>query len=290
MLAIISFIVSFVVICTIVWLILKPVPLKVLAQYFYPNNNYAPNGNAIVSSRYTLYSSSTSGHKNLIVVFIGGALLTSNVENSYGMCNYLNEQLGYDYDILTFNYPVRFKNTLHQTMLSINGILSDFLHYENVHALGISFGALLAGAFYQKESTQSISKHMQVPQIGMEFKSFAAVSGLFETTFNTRLLTKLFSFYTLHATPSPINYNCYGLQIPKLILNARSDFLIAQTVKFIRTEVCTSHIYESTTLPHPFVQYLNLPEARDAIIRISKFITQIRKWVLMSMQFFLLSQ
>lgn len=268
----ISFVISLIVICILVWLILKPIPLKLLAQRVYPNNDYVANRNAVISSRYTLYSNDGSEHKNLIIVFIGGALLTCNVESSYGLCNYLNNLLGNEYDILTFNYPVRFKSTLHKTMLSINSVLSDFLHYENVHALGISFGAMIAGAFQHKESVLSVSKLMNVPQIGIEFKSLSVVSGLFDMNFNTRLLTRLFKFYIVDDTPSAINYTCYGLKIPKLILNARGDFLLSQTVRFIRTEVCESYIYESTTLPHPFVQYLNLPEARDAITRITKFI------------------
>lgn len=273
--SIISFVISFIAICLIVWMLIVPVPLKLIIKYIYPNSNYDANKNATIKPQYTLYSSDGSRHDKLIVLFIGGALLTSNVSNCYGICNYINETLGNEYDILAFNYHVRFKYSLHETMLDINEKLRDFLHYDSVHAIGISFGALLAGAFYQKESSRTIAEQMNIPQIGMEFKSFSAISGLFEPTFNVDILTRLFRFYIMRNTPSILNYTCYRMKIPKLILNTKSDFLLSQTAKLIQSEPCDYYIYDSTTLPHPFVQYINLSESRDALDRICKFIKGI---------------
>lgn len=273
--SIFTLILSIVLFCLIVYIIIIPFPLKYIIRRINPKSNYPPNSNATITANYTLYSNEGSTHNRLIVVFIGGALLTCEVANSYGLCNYLNEKLGKDYDILLFNYPVRFKNTLHETMLAINAKLTNFVHYDDVHAIGISFGALLAGAFYNKEYSKMASRKMAIPQIGMLFRSLTAFSGLFETKFNASILTTLFKFYIMRKTKSILDYTCYGLPVPKLIINSKSDFLLAQTMKMAESEQCEVHIYESTILPHPFVQFINLAEATDALDRFVKFIRRI---------------
>lgn len=273
----VAFVLSIIAIALLIWTLIVPTPLKLIIRYIYPDIKYVANKNAVVRPQYTLYSNKDSLHNKLIVVFIGGALLHSEVANSYGICNVLNEKLKNEYDIVTFNYPVRFKNTLHETMLAINKKLVNFLHYETVHAIGISFGALLTGAFYHKENSLHVSRRMNVPQIGMQFKSFIGISGLFEPAFNVELLTNLFKFYFMRNTPAISNYTCYNMQIPKLIINAKSDFLLAQTAKLIESGPCEYHIYDSVKLPHRFVQFINLVESQDALQRIITFISTVDK-------------
>jgi alpha-beta hydrolase superfamily lysophospholipase len=207
-----------------------------------------------------------------VVIFIGGAGIYSSIGNVYGLANELNVQLGEEYDIIAFNYPTRYKYTVREMLLSINEKLKYVIHYENIHVIGISFGALLAGAFYHKEQDINASKQMEVPQIGMKFKTFTILSGLIETKFNSKLLEKIFALWILRGTPGLIHYTCYKMKIPKFVVSARSDFLVAQSTKFIQEEHCEFKIYESTILPHAFPQIINLPEAQDAIKRIVKFI------------------
>lgn len=270
----VSVIVSVVVLTLLVWLIITPAPLKYIFAAAFPTIDYSPNANAKVTKDYTLYANPKSKGEKLIIVFIGGSGLYSKIENIYGFTNTLNEKLNEDYDIVTFKYPVRFTHTVLDAMLSINNTLSKFLHYKEYHAVGISFGALLAGAFYQKEHFKEASIAMRVKQIGIHFKSFSGLSGMYETSFNVELLTRMFDFYIMRNTPGKAWYTCYNMAIykdvglPKLAISAESDFLVAQTLKFLLTEASSSKIYKSQTLPHSFSQLIHLPEALNSIDRV----------------------
>lgn len=273
-----SILISILVIGLIIWLVVYPEPLKKVLSSLYPSPVYDPNKNARkVSSNVTFYTSPISKGDKLIVIFIGGGGMFSKIENFYGLANQLNEYIGPDYDIVLFSYPVRFKNNIHDAMVSINKTLMQYIHYTTVHAVGISFGALLAGAFYQKETTAVKAKAMNLQQIGMRFSSLSILSGMIECKFNADILTKLFIYYIMDKTPGIIYYTCYGVSIPKLIISASSDFLVAQTAKFIQTEPCEYKIFQSTTLPHSFAQFINLEEGREAIKMVSDFIKKTDK-------------
>lgn len=272
---ILSILASLVILCVLILIVLYPEPIKPIISTLVPNIEYAPNDNAKVIGKTTLYSHPTSNHDKLIVVFIGGCGLFSNRNNFYGMTNLLNDLMGPSYDILLFEYPVRFKHTVLETMLAINDILMDYIHYTTIHAVGVSFGSLLAGAFCQKESFPSKSLAMKVPQIGMNFSSLSIFSGVLDVEFSAQLLTSVFNFYIMKNTPGRSNYTCYGLQIPRFVISATTDFLVSQTTRFIQTEVGQYKIYNSKNLPHAFAQYINLEESVDAIGRVRDFILNI---------------
>lgn len=274
---IISVIVSLLLLALVIWLVITPTPVKYILSRTFTYSPYMANANATITERYTLYKSATSQLQNLIIVFIGGGFLYSSVTNIYGITNYLNEKFQNDYDILTFAYPVRFKHTIHSAMLVINEILKDFINYEHVHAIGVSAGTLLAGAFYQKETHPEKATAMKIPQIGMHFKSFIGLSGIYEPVFNSKVVSGLFKFYIMRNTPSIKHYTCYRMGIAKLVISAQSDFLLAQTSKYIQTEPNDNHIYPSTTLPHAFSQLINLDEARDSLDRVYDFILRVSK-------------
>lgn len=224
---------------------------------------------AKVHTNYTLYSNGKN--KNLIVIFMGGAFLFNDVCTHYGLANRIYENMQDNYDVAVLKYPVRFQNTLHDSMLCINNSLTELLTYDSYHAIGVSSGALLAGTFIQKESSKITSAQIKLPQIGISFKSFVGLSGLYETTFDKKILTDLFSFYILKNTPNAQLYSCYGINIPRLLISSKNDTLFAQTTKYLQRETCERHIYHEI-LPHTFVQLLNLPQALDAIDRACKFI------------------
>lgn len=252
-----------------------PSVVKPIISHFIPNTVYKPNANHVIKENYTLYTNAQSKHNRLIVIIPGGAGLFSGIENIYGLLNQLNDKLGDTYDIVTFTYPVRFKYTIRESMLAINGILKNFLHYEEVHAIGISFGTLLIGAFYHKESLKLISDQMNIPQIGLKFKSLTGICGMYEPKFNVDIMTWLFNLYIMRNTPAIKQYTCYDMRIPKLIISSKSDFLVAQSAKFIQSESCDYKIYDSKILPHAFPQFINLDEAKNAIQLISNFIRKL---------------
>lgn len=272
-----NIIITILILVGIIYTIIIPWPAKLICRYYSPDIVYEKNENANVTSKYTLYTSTGSKHDKLVIVFPGGAGLFSELNNVYGLMNTLNTHLGSDYDILTFSYPTRFKSTIQQSMLAINTILLEFIHYTEIHAIGISFGCLLAGAFYQKESHLRISSMMSVPQIGMKFNSFVGICGIYDTRFNSSIITWLFRTYIMHKTNALKYYSCYNMNIPKYIVSAKSDFLVAHAVKFIKSEQSEYQIYDTRLLPHAFPQFLNLNEARETLDKISAFIKKITK-------------
>jgi hypothetical protein len=272
--------------------VINPSPLKLIVLKTFAEANYTPNQNAEILNLYTIYKSPKpptpsnninylhrdTSNKNLIVMFVGGAFLFGDCRNVLGIGNYLNDLFKERYDIVTFDYPVRFKYTLKDTMLHINKVLINFIMYENIHVVSISAGTLLAGAFYRKEQDINVSRRMQIPQIGIRFKSFIGLSGLYETTFNSDVLTSLFRFYIMRGTPGIEHYTCFGIDLPKLIITATSDFLFAQSVKFIQNESNVEHeIYRNKHLPHAFMQLMNLDESQKSMTQIYNFIERIDK-------------
>ncbi|AQN78591.1 ACH96177.1 GrBNV gp19-like protein [Kallithea virus] len=271
---ILSILITVIFVIALIWFVLYPTPIKYVLQCFVPKTEYEPNANYTTVKNYILYTNAKSNHTKLIVIIPGGAGLLNSIANIYGFMNKLNETLGDDYDILTFSYPVRFKHTIRDSMLRVNEVLSDFTHYEEIHGIGLSFGSLLLGAFNNKESNILSSQQMQVPQIGIKFKTFTGICGMYQPFFNVKLLTWLFDFYIMRGTPGIKLYSCYGMPIPKLIITSNSDFLVSQSTKFLQSENAESLSYPTANLPHTFPQYINLPEAQQSIVKIVDFIKQ----------------
>lgn len=270
------------VIVALVVFVCRPTPIKYAIRQLHHSPDYEANPTtAQVTQKYTLYTHPNSKHDKLIVVFMGGCGLFSRLKSIYGITNYLDEKLGGDgtgnYDVVTFCYPTRFQHTVLQSMLSINESLQDFVGYSSIHAIGVSFGALLAGAFYQKEAQKHVSDSMQIPQIGMHFKSFVGLSGLYELNFNVRLVTALADYYIMRNVPAKRSYSCYNMKIPKMVVSCISDFLIAQTVKFCQTEQASTQckIYRTSNLPHAFMQFLNIPETIETLDEVANFILKL---------------
>lgn len=274
---VLSIIITIAFIVCFVYFIVNPIPLKFICRCYIPDVAYEPNKNANIDNRYSFYTNPNKANSNnLVVVFPGGAGLFSELNNIYGLTNTLNENLGPDYDILALKYPVRFKSTIQESLIEINDILLQFIHYDNVHAIGVSFGALLIGAFYHKEMSMEAARSMGLAQIGMKFKSFVGICGMYDVKFNAKLITWLFEMYIMRGTPGIKRYTCYNMTIPRYVVSAKSDFLLAQTSQYIQNEELTKYkVYDSTTLPHAFPQYINFPEAIEVLQEIATFIKMV---------------
>lgn len=256
-----SFCLTVILIFLIIWLALRPTPIKHFLGSLEKQIKHNPDPQSTqVTDRYTIYRPSQVNdqrHKRsipvtnsrpitttateqppnnrpLIVVFIGGALVTCEPRNIYGFCNDLFRELDGQFEIVVFRYPVRFRYSLHEIMSHINDTLRNFVHYNHVHAIGISIGALLAGAFHNKEVDRKVADEMKLPQIGMRFESFIGVCGVYECRFDASLINRLFRFYILRNTPGMEHYTCFRMTtIPVLIISSTSDFLLEQTRRFI---------------------------------------------------------
>lgn len=262
----------------LVCLVVVPAPLKPLffdphlpSQYY----KLAANGREI--GRYTVYTGAGSLQKqNLLVWFGGGGFLYSDRKTSYGLLNELSAKLP-DFDILVFDYPVRFSHTVRESLLAVNGVLAEAAvgKYARYYAGGMSAGVMLMGTFQAKETTPTVADRIKVPATGIKFKAMVGVCGLYRSKFDNRLLNAMFQFYIMRGTPAPELYSCYGLTgTPKLVISATTEYLYTQTYRFITQEPCESKVYVNDLLKHSFPLLNNCPEARDSIRRIATFVTE----------------
>lgn len=270
MLSVLKIVFTVLILFLLIRFLWKPVYIKTILNKLSDPIEYNLHENAKIQKNYILYSK--EGNKNLTIIFHGGAFLFSDFKNAYGFSNSLYEHLK-TFDILIFQYPVRFDFTIEQAMIAINDILKNFINrYDNYTAIGVSAGVLLMGTFLQKEMNKDVAQKICVPQIGLNISKFVAINGVFDTNFNNSVLNKLFSFYIMRGTSSIKNYSCYNLSVPKLIISNTYDFLYEQTKNYIKTEQCSLKIFQNKNLDHRFIFYQNLNETNIAIKSISSFL------------------
>lgn len=269
--SIINIVLTFFILFIFIYFLLKPSFVKWIINGYTDPILYDLNSNAKMNENYLLYSK--PNNKNLIVVFQGGAFLTCDYRNSYGLLNTLFTELNEDYDILTFNYPVRFNNTLHDSLKYINDILKKFVKkYENYIGLGLSAGTLLLGTFIQKEINNNIATQINIEQINLQFSKFIGINGVYSTNFNNIFMTKLFQFYIMKGVSSQKFYTCLNIPIPKYIISNKYDFLYFQSYDFLKTENNNYKIYENDQLDHRFILRMNLTETQESVQNLVKFI------------------
>lgn len=267
-----------VVILALVSLVVVPAPLKPLFfDTHLPSQYYKLAANAREFGHYTLYAGAGKLPKrNLLVWFSGGGFLYSDRKTSYGLLNELSAKLP-DFDVLVFDYPVRFSHTVRESLLAVNGVLAEAAvgAYANYYAGGMSAGVMLMGTFQAKETTPTVADRIEVPATGIKFKAMVGVCGLYRSSFDNRLLNAMFQFYIMRGTPAPELYGCYGLTgTPKLVISATTEYLYAQTYRFVTLEPCESKVYANDLLKHSFPLLNNCPEARDTVERIAAFVTE----------------
>lgn len=214
----------------------------------------------------------------LIVWFNGGAFLSTDRRSSFGILNELNKSLPY-YDIVTFDYPTRFRYTLRDSLKRVYEILRLLFqrkNYQIMYAMGLSAGALLAGAYQNNETNPKANADIGVSKNGKPFDGIISLCGLLMPSFNDPYIDYAFKFYVMRGTSGSKYYTCLGItDTPKLLISSTVDYLRTQTLRFIESEPCSNHIYKSQTLPHSFPLMPHLNETRDLIDRVIKFINDV---------------
>lgn len=256
----------------IIFLFYYPVPVKFLIDKLVFSPIYDANENAQIIDDYTLYKK--NNNTKLLIYFHGGAFLFSNQKSAYGLLNELDENLK-DFDILTFSYPVRFRYTLKDSLLSINNVIQKVqVKYQEFYAVGMSAGVLLMGAFQRKEKDIEISKKIEVPIIGVQFKAMVGICGVYDTRIDNQFLQMMFDFYIMRKTPSPKDYTCYNIRTPILVISSVSDYLYNQSYRYIQQEPNVTKYIFNTYTPHQFSLLINLPESVTTVKKISEFLNQ----------------
>lgn len=185
---------------------LAPAPLK---PYLCPDFvttvgvRYALADNGREYAHTTLYTGRGCGEKSLLVWFGGGGFYYSDRRSAYGLLNALSAALP-DFDVLAFDHPVRFLHTVRESLLAVNAALaSDNRRYRDYHAVGLSSGALLMGAFQTKETSAAAATATRVPTVGIRFASMVGVRGLYDA----RPDDPWFQFYVMRGTPGRQHYS-----------------------------------------------------------------------------------
>lgn len=260
----------------IIYTILRPDIIKPLLFKFAYTGDYEPLPIARSVGNYTWYRDEQSGnwkHRDLIVIVIGGAFMLQSLKSYYGIANAMYTSMsGQGYDVVVVQYPVRFKHTIQQAMLSLNETLKDIaLTYKACHFIGFSAGALLAGTFIRKERNEQLARAIKVPQIGLRVDSFTSICGLLYANFENDILNALFNFYVMRGTASAKSYHAQALNVPTFLISSQNDILHKQTIRYVRSEQCESKIYKYK-ITHLFVQLINLKESQECIKEMIKFI------------------
>nr|WOJ45412.1 GrBNV gp19-like protein [Apis mellifera nudivirus] len=270
------FLFTLVVLGLLIYIVLRPAPLKPLIRLALASPTYELNRTHVISSDNThiLYGSSQT--ERLAILLIGGAFLFNDFTSHFGMSNTLADLLiGQKINLLMLRYPVRFTNTVYDAMISINNSLRvHATRYKQCYMIGFSAGALLAGVFIRKEQSRALANLIKVPQIGISARAFVGICGLYDVNFDNDIISKLFGFYIMKNTPEYKRYHCRDLTIPTFLISSTNDILIGQTRQFVETQQCTYKLFNEK-LPHAFIQYINLPQSQEALKLISEFVIAV---------------
>lgn len=282
------FIITFVYFCLIV-----PYPLKYYVLYntrvdrtyrhndnvVHFNSKSAIFGSDVKKTDCTLYMATKNddGNNGLIVWFNGGAFLSTDRRSSFGILNEVNAKAPY-YDIVTFDYPTRFRYTLYDALKRVYNVLRvlcERKRYKKIYAMGLSAGVLLAGAYQNNETNPKANGDIGIRKNGKPFNGIISLCGLLMPSFNDPYVDSAFKFYFMRGTPGAKYYTCLGiLDTPKLLISSTVDYLRTQTLRFIDLEPCTKHVYKSETLPHSFPLMPHLNETHDLIDRAVRFMNE----------------
>lgn len=212
---------------------------------------------------------------------------------SYGLLNLLNAELD-TYDIVTFDYPVRFESTVQRAAQFSTRVIHTVRRkhaYTKMFAIGTSAGFLPACALQtyatQKDSreTMRLTTHCEANDDRYEaqhpayykFDALVSLCGLLSPSFSDKTLSRLFTFLIMRRRPGVKHYTCYNLEsVPKLIVTSESEYLFNQSILFLSyNKSSTSKIYDkSFALPHAFVLLPHIPETRECVTLTARFIKQ----------------
>lgn len=271
------FLFTLVVLGALIYIALRPSPLKPLIRLALASPTYELDKKHVISSDNTHIMYGNSKNESLAILLIGGAFIFNDFTSHYGMSNSLADLLiNQKINLLMLRYPVRFSNTVYDAMISINDSLrTHATRYKQCHMIGFSAGALLAGMFIRKEQSRALANLIKVPQIGISARTYVGICGLYDVNFDNEIISKLFGFYIMKNTPEYKRYNCRELNIPTFLISSINDILVGQTRQFVETQQCSYKLFKEK-LPHAFIQYINLPQAQEALKLISEFIGKVK--------------
>lgn len=283
----IKIIITLTVIVILILLTMYPVPLKYVIKKYTKGPRYDKNENALEVDEFTLYQNETVPNKPnaLLICFNGGAFLFSEKKTMYGLLNKISDSVqDYNIDILVFNYPIRFKYTIHDSLVGCNEVISKVLkiyngRYQRFYGLGYSAGVILMGAFQRKETVSGVSRSLNIPILGVKLSAMICINGLYSLDLYNKLINQLFKWYIVRGTALQQYYSAYKLEdTPKLIIGAEYEFLYAQTHLFLNSEPTSkSLIFNNKELTHLFPLYYETSESQQCVSEIASFLINLQQ-------------
>lgn len=270
----------------ITYTLYKPSPVKrFYNRYYYPVSNFTEHESTTIDDfryknqmfqRYLLKNKSSD---TLIVWFHGGCFLQEHPRLVLPFLGLLRKSLP-NCDILTFDYPLPFDYTLHDSLASSVEVIRGEIengHYTNHYIAGDSAGAFFAVLVANLQNDSTLSAQLDVERLPMKtFNGLIIVSGFLDATFGNKMfLEKCFQFYIARNTRNFHLYRTDRIFIPSMIFTSKHDFLYQQNVKFaLRNIESESHlkVYEADTARHDYISYTNIPETFDTVKIIDEFI------------------
>lgn len=225
----------------------------------------------------TLYlGSESSAGSNLLVWFNGGGFLHTDRRSSFGVLNELSKSLK-DFDLVTFEYPVRFRYTLSKSLDTVHRLLKtlrSYKPYPNLYAIGTSAGVLLSGAFQHNEIDDNAHEKIGIIRSGTPFRCIISLCGLLMPELEDYYLNAAFKFYILRGTHGSQYYTCLGLpKTPKFLISSTGDYLLRQTMRFLELEPQTMHIvFKNKQLRHSFALMPHFDETQKTIASVVRFL------------------
>lgn len=219
----------------------------------------------------------------LVVIVLGRSFMTTSPRNEdVGFANKLYEGVKTKCDLLVVGYPGRDDTSIIEILRHITNTVQEATakkeYSGGFHFVGLSSGAMLAGAFIRKEIRPDIAKILDVPRLGLRICSFSSVCGIF--TFNS-LINPAIDAQIRRVILGPIR--AHGIfdissgfhNIPTCVITAKSDFLHSQSRDFIAKFKSTNYV-TSRYVPHLFTRIVGLPEAQEATSVLARFIVAQR--------------
>ena len=225
----------------------------------------------------TLYLGSESdAGANLLVWFNGGGFLHTDRRSSFGVLNELSKSLK-DFDLVTFEYPVRFRYTLTKSLDAVHRLLKtlrSYKPYANLYAIGTSAGVLLSGAFQHNETDDVAHEKIGITRCGTPFRCIISLCGLLMPDLEDYYLNVAFKFYILRGTRGSQYYTCLGLPgTRKFLVSSTGDYLLRQTVRFLELEPQTQHlVFKNKQLRHSFALMPHFDETKQTIESVVLFL------------------
>lgn len=273
-----------ILILIVLYFLYKPIPLQGLYnRYFFPTSVFTEGAYTdegvftYKNSKFNTYLLRNEGAKSLVVWFHGGCFMQNHPHIVLPFLGLLRRNLP-DCDILTFDYPVPYTHTLHDTLKFSNSLIKATIseQYENYFLGGDSAGSFFALLTSNIETSNTMSGVLGIPKLGIQYRGFISVCGFYDQTFdNNKIADALFKFYIARGVEQWSTYRVQEIFIPTIVFTSKSDFLYSQNINFVRQNIARSVYlkeFDTHNAIHSYITNTSAEETLETVEYIREFV------------------